>query len=241
VVEYARQLGLWEIIDITEDQANQGPIYDAIAQYDPASIYHFGHGNTCITTGDLEQAVWTCDECSNLAGRIVYLMSCLTAIGLGPAIMAAGGRAYAGFNVSWTWLSASGTDGDPYLDVYARGFYESANEVWIGLLDGEEFRDAAWRSYQKYTEWIDYWYNHPDDPRSQDCIKYLAHDRDSLVVLDQCEGFTTSEECIAYGCHWYDNGCHSMPQTNGGVEGFNWVVAIPIVALVGVALVVGTK
>lgn len=48
-----------------------------------------------------------------------------------------------------------------------------------------------------------------------------------------CEEYVTASECIAAGCEWYDNSCH----TPGG--GINWMIAGPVIAVVGIAFVVG--
>jgi len=241
-VQYAQSKGLWNIIDISAEQANKGPIYEAIDQHDPASFYGFGHGSSCTYTGDSEEPIFTCNECDRLNGRVVYLLSCLTGIGLGQAIINAGALAYAGFTVSWTWLSDSGTDGDPYADKYARGFWESANELWNALVDGEEFHDAVQRSIDKYDEWIDYWYyDNPQEPYSQECIKWLAVDRDGLIALDICDAITDETQCQQEGCYWYEDHCHSAPPTPPPGGGGLALAMVPIIAIVGIAYIVGQK
>jgi len=214
VVNYAQQKGNWTLIDIQAEQANKEPMYQAIDEHDPFSLYHFGHGNDCVVTGDMEQAIFTCSECSKLSGRIVYLLSCLTANGLGPAIIQNGGRAYAGFNISWTWMSLSGTQGDPYDDLVARGFFEGANELWLSLLDHNTFGEACQQSRDKYTEWIDYWYQ-TGGPYAASCMRWLLHNRDGLVELGDlevrltpCDTIATKQECETIGCYWYNNSCH---------------------------------
>jgi len=135
-------------------------------------------------TGDSEQDIFTVNECDKLAGKEVYLLSCLTANSLGPAIIQNGANAYAGYRISWTWVSDSGSDGDPYQDLYAKGFYESANELWLALIDGATFEEAVQAAIDRYNWWIDYWFNeNPEAPQSQDAIMWLIHDRNGLVAL----------------------------------------------------------
>ena len=216
VVDYANEIGRWNITDVQKTDANKDGIWAAIEESDPASLFHFGHGNDCVTTGDSEQPVWVCGDCANLAGRIVYFMSCLTANGLGPSIINdCGGKAYAGFNVSWTWL-ANDTNGDPYEDPFAYPFFESAMELWIGLLDGLTFGEAIQRSYDKYTEWIEI----KQAEGNSNSVKWLVHDRDSLVGLGDldaslclCGEYTNRNECVSNGCYWYDNSCNdTLPE-----------------------------
>jgi len=213
MVEYAQTKGL-TVIDIQAQDANQGPVWQAMETHDPGSIYCFGHGNNCIYTGDSEEMIFDCNNCTPLNGRITYFLSCLTGNGLGPAIMNAGAAAYAGFVVSWTWvLTGGGPTGDPYNDPYARGFFESANELWRGIIDGKTIHEASAQSVDKYNEWIDYWlYQNPTDPGAQECIKYLVKDREGLIFFpppQSCEQYSTQFYCAQSGCHWYANACHS--------------------------------
>lgn len=237
VVEYARSLG-WGVVDMSAGQAMQGPVFTAIDMEDPGSFYGFGHGNDCRYTGDTERDIFNCEECDRLAGRIVYLLSCLTANGLGPAIMENGAINYAGFDIEWTWISESGTEGDPYADSYAHGFWESANELWMAHLDGYNFHETIQCSIDKYNEWIDYWYDHPEDPSSDDCIMWLLWDRDGLVGLPavECGRYATQEECEMAGCRWNDGFCQSEV-----TAGINWTVAIPILLIVGIAFLAFKK
>lgn len=241
VVEYAQQKEQWNITDISAEQANKGPVYDALNDTDPLSFYGFGHGLDCRYTGDLEQDIFSCDDCSILSERVVYLLSCLTANGLGPKIIENGALAYAGFNISWTWLSQTGTDGDPYDDRYAFGFWESANELWMALLDGYDFQESVQKSIDRYDAWIDYWfYEEPEDPESQNCIMWLIHDRDGLVALDKCMNYSNQENCETGGCYWYNNICNSVPKTIDE-EGMSLGIVglIPIIALIGIVLIAG--
>jgi len=183
VIEYAQQQGQ-EIIDIAGGNANKAPVYAAIDSNNPTHFYGFGHGGNTRFTGDSEQDIFTVNECDKLAGKEVYLLSCLTANALGSAIIQNGATAYAGYRISWTWVSDSGSDGDPYQDLYAKGFYESANELWVALIDGKTFEEAVQAAIDKYNEWIDYWFDeNPEAPQSQDAIMWLIHDRNGLVAL----------------------------------------------------------
>ena len=126
-----------------------------------------------------------------------------------------------------------GTEGDPYADRYGRGFWESANELWVALCDGEEFHASVQRSIDKYNQWIDYWYyDNPEDPYAQEAIKWLTYDRDGLVALDVCDAITDQEACLAQECYWYEESCHSAPVAPeaGGLA----IAAIPVIMLVGI-------
>lgn len=191
MLEYADSKARWTIIDMAEERADKGPIYTALDQYDPQSFYGFGHGSNTVFTADSETPVFTTNDCGKLMGRDVYLLSCLTANSLGPAIINTGGNSYAGYNISWTWINDSDVNGDPYIDKYAKCFWESANEFWRAYIDGAAFPEAAQAAIDKYNWWIDYWlHTAPEDPKSEDCMMWLIQDRDSLVVMTK-EGYTS--------------------------------------------------
>ncbi len=227
----------WATFDLADEQANQEAVYSSIATNDPGVIYGFGHGNNDRFTAQHREDIWNTNSCDNLNGRMVYLLSCLTANSLGPMIMKKGALAYAGFNVEWTWIAETDTDNnfiyvDPYQDKYAKGFYESANELMIALSNGSSFIEAVQASIQKYNDWISYWYHdNPGDPSSQDCIMWLAHNRDGLVALTQCDYITNEADCTAAGCTWDGTSCHSIAQQK---TLFNPAILIPIVFVVGI-------
>jgi len=180
-VDYADSKGIWWISDIQKEEAVKNTVYGHIDVVNPGSIYGFGHGSPTVYTGDDEKSIFSVLECSKLSGRIVYLLSCLTANLLGPSIISNGAKAYAGFRVSWTWITSS-TDIDPYTDHYGKGYFESANELWISLCNGATFGEALQASVDKYNYWINYWLS-GDDPIKEEVAKWLIHDRDGLVGL----------------------------------------------------------
>lgn len=186
-----------DLIELQKYDAVKQPVWDTLEASDPIFVNGFGHGNTGIFTGDDSKAIFTDDECDILAGRIVYLLSCLTAIELGPAVISAGGVAYIGFNMEWTWL-ANNTHVDPYGDWYAEGFYRASNEFPIALIQGDMVSEAKDRSIAKYNEWIEIWETERSgDPYAASAISWLLADRDGLTVLG--DQLATITQTIA-GC-----------------------------------------
>jgi len=237
-INHSRSQG-WTSVVVSRESADKNTVYNAIDQHDPCAIFGFGHGSNCGYTGNsIAETIFDCTDCSKVKDRVVYLLSCLTANGLGPEMMNQGALAYAGFNISWTWLSTN-TNNDPYSDKYAKGFYESAVELWKALSEGKTFKEAVQRSVDKYNWWIDYWFDtNPEDENAQECIKWLAHDRDGLIAIDKCEG-KNQLACDKYGGYYYNKTCHVMPE--GGGDGINAgvIILIPIFCLMGIVLLVG--
>jgi len=171
------------VIELPGPQAAKSIVWDTLASMDPIFVNGFGHGSPNVYTGDSELPIFTSQECDILANRVVYLLSCLTAIELGPAIIKAGGMAYGGYNIAWTWLSED-VNADPY-DLYAaEGFYRSSNEFPIALLQGADVGMAEERCLAEYNRWINIWETERSGHESAAAaIKWLIHDRDGLTVL----------------------------------------------------------
>lgn len=243
VLNYAQGRG-WSTIDLPAEQAVKEQVINKLEMEDPEYSYMFGHGGSCLFTGDTEQEIFSCGSTQMLASRTLYFLSCLTALGLGPDIIANGGKAYAGYDIEWTWITENGTDGDPYLDLYAKGLYESANELWVAVIDGAAFPEAVQRCIDKYNQWIDYWiYENPEAEFSQEAIRWLAWDRDGLVML-LGEGPCVDGEtkCFGRNLHICESSKwvlleESSPQCRYSM---NIAAAVPILLVVGLVLIVMT-
>lgn len=234
----AENTGGWSVIDAGDNNANKQYVDEAIEYDDPGVIFGFGHGNQNRFTAQYREDIFTTSDCDRVSGRIVYLLSCLTANQLGPMMMEKGALAYAGFNQSWTWIADTDEynnflQPDPYFDKYAQGFYESAVAVMVALCAGYSFIEAIQASIQKYNDWIQYWYDNPD-PASQDCIMWLAFDRDALVAFSNCDEITDEQTCVQQGCLWEATQCATIPRH----ASINPVLLIPVVFVVGIAFVV---
>ncbi len=172
-----------DLIELQSYDAVKGPVWDTLEASDPIFVNGFGHGNIDIYTGDDTQAIFRDTECGILAGRVVYLLSCLTAVELGPAAIDAGGKTYIGFNISWTWMAQNIT-ADPYDDWYAECFYRSSNECPIALIQGDIVSEAKDRSIAEYNRWIEIWETERSgDPYAAEAIAWLVYDRNGLTVL----------------------------------------------------------
>jgi hypothetical protein len=243
VVQYARNRG-WEVTDLQAEQAVKQNVFNELQQNDPEYFYGFGHGSGVMYTGDTEQEIFSVGNTQILADRIISLLSCLTAISLGPDIIAKGGNAYAGYDVEWTWITEDGTDEDPYNDKYARGLYESANELWVAVIENNDFATAVQRCIDKYNSWIDYWINeNPEDEYSQEAIRWLAWNRDGLVMIlneGPCEN--GAQKCFGSNLHICENNEWVILEESSSQcrHSMNAAAAIPILLIVGFAFVVMT-
>jgi hypothetical protein len=183
ISDEANQCGL-TLIEAQKNEANKGPIWEILESSNPIFVNGVGHGSTTIYTGDDEHNyVFSIQECSILAGRVIYLNSCYTAVELGPESVSQGAIAYAGYKVAWAWFSDD-LDADPYDVYHAEPFWRSSNEFPISLIRGYSVEESEQKCIAEYDRWIEiYETERVSDPIAAEVIKFLISDRDGLTVF----------------------------------------------------------
>jgi len=190
VVDSLRGNGI-DVTDVQATDAVRTNVLAAVQEKDPVFFTGFGHGNSDIFTGDDEKAILDLNNVSTMSGRIVRLLSCLTARRLGPAMISAGAWGYIGYYEEWTWIQAN-LDQDPYVDPYACSFYRSADTDAMELGKGRTLKDAADAMVAVYNEEIERWTG-SSDPYASDEITWLTWDRDAMRVLGDMDATITGK------------------------------------------------
>lgn len=188
VVDSAIENG-YTVFDNVAEAAVHDTVHQSIQTNDPFIFYGAGHGNADVFGGDGNDTIFSTEDCDILIGRTVNLHSCSTGIRLGPEIIRKGGVSFLGYVNEWGWLKGddvnpSDPDADPYDCIYAKPFWESANQYMISLFAGRETKMAYTECYEKYNEWIDYW-RESGDPYAAQIIGLLAYDRDIMVLIEE--------------------------------------------------------
>ena len=188
VVDSAIENG-YTIFDNVAEAAMHDTVHQSIQTNDPFIFYGAGHGNETTFCGDQNNIIFTTEDCDILIGRLVNLHSCSTGSRLGPEIIKKGGVSFLGYVKDWGWLAEEGVnpsdpDADPYDCIYAKPFWESANQYMVSLFTGRETDKAYMECYEKYNEWIEYW-KESGDPHAAQVIGLLAYDRDIMVLIEE--------------------------------------------------------
>ena len=179
VVDEWRDRG-FAFTDLAGDSAVRVRVLEALAANDPVFCLLLGHGNETTLTGQgYDKVFWTCDS-RELAGRVVYALSCITAAELGPDAVAKGCKTYIGYDKTFGWIMS--VIQDPLADPYARSFFEPVLEIVRRLMAGFSAGEAYRASVDKWNEWIDYW-SRSVDPAAASVVMWLVHDRDAQKLL----------------------------------------------------------
>jgi len=180
VNEYASSRG-YTVTDLEGELARKTQFDDAITSQDPKFFHGVGHGNEDIFAGqDNEYLLQKCVDDDAMATRIVYLLSCTTAVNLGPSIIEKGGLAFIGYNDLFGWYTTRRKNWKPEVDGIFWAWMDFTNVLANSILKGESVDTAVSKAITRINAWIDYWsakegYEH--------IVEWLIADRDRLTKL----------------------------------------------------------
>jgi len=168
-----------DVEDLASSRATRSSVVSSLTGRDPALFIGVGHGSASVFTGQNQEKIfWKCN-CRELAGRVTFLLSCLTGRELGPDIVSKGGRCYMGYNEEFIWVQERAVN--PLEDRLGRPFFEPVLEICKRLADGETAGRAFRASIDKWNYWIDYW-SRQRDPVAAVVVMMLKWDRDAQVL-----------------------------------------------------------
>lgn len=216
--ECARRRG-FTVKDLKMEKTVRSEVERALSEIDPVFFIGCGHGNETIFTGHWYNKIFeSCVNDDKLKGRVVYLLSCLTAVTLGKTIVEKGGKAYLGYKVEFTWISKTY---DVMTDVCSWGFMVSAIFGVLPLIFGLTVSDA----YKTITTWFSLyidWWRKSADPLASEVIKWMIYDRDGLTLIgDKAARITNRPPIKFFGVPIYPDkrGFHHLKVVVYSVDG----------------------
>lgn len=200
--DYARELG-YEVIALEGGEATPEAVHSAILTHDPFFVFSSGHGCSSVhTTVDYKDALWVSPGCAEhshaddkvqmLRDRVTYLLSCYCGKELVPAIVKAGGRTAVGYSDEFLWVVD--TDSPINEDPFAVTFFDCPNYFMSLILEGENIRDAYYKTVDKYDYWIKQWETWIVENPNADAyhrsraflsINLLEHDRNIMSLYGE--------------------------------------------------------
>ncbi len=157
---------------------------------DVAYISVFGHGYDNLVTGQHGETLWQVGsyDPGEAQGKIIYLMSCLTARRLGPDLVDKGARAYFGYEENFTFMHMpSITDplDDPIADVFFQCNSQVDRLVADGLPAGRVFDATKQLFREKYEEYL---------ATDSDVAMTLLHDHDCFRMYGNIEASLPTDD-----------------------------------------------
>ncbi|NQU83095.1 MAG: hypothetical protein HQ536_00125 [Parcubacteria group bacterium] len=146
IIELANKKGI-QILDLKKDKANVKELESRISKMQPLFIVFNGHGSSdCITGHDNKDLIRVGDNEELLDGKMIYTVSCKSAMQLGPKSIKAGALSYIGYIEDFVFFYDYSKLAHPLEDKIAKLFLEPSNQVAISLIKGNTAGEASRRS-----------------------------------------------------------------------------------------------
>lgn len=179
----------YDLLTLFEDDAIREKFSPYCLLPDVIYISVFGHGYDNLVTGQHGEILWKVDSYDprEAQGKIIHLMSCLTAKKLGPDLVDEGALAYFGYEEPFTFMHMLGIT-DPLQDPIADVFFQCSSQVDRLVADGlpaGEVYDATKKLFrEKYEEFL---------ARDTDVAMALLHDLDCFRMYGEQEARLPTE------------------------------------------------
>lgn len=142
-------------------------------------ITGLGHGNVAVFTGHEHEELWRVGNyiSQEVRGKIIHLLSCLTAQKLGYDLVDKGALAYFGYKEKFAFLSQDPGPTDITEDPIADRFFKCDSEIDRLIADGHQASEVYKGVMELYErQFEEFAESYPDD------AKWLRHDMQALVL-----------------------------------------------------------
>jgi hypothetical protein len=203
----------YTIRELKASQALPDTINASLSELDPIFFWGVGHGNTGIYSVECKTVYMrTCDaNAARMAGRVVHLNSCLTAVSLGPDLINdKHALTYFGSNQEFWFYIGSG----PGTDRASKTVFLAEYQVEASLMDGKNTGQAKADQMAKYDEEIAYWTTGEGKthPHAADLARILQIDKSIATMLGR-------DDVVV---------CPSAPPPPGVMPGMSFLMVLPM-------------
>ena len=107
-------------------------------------IIGVGHGNEISFTGHNEALILEVGKYDprEVRGKVIKLLSCLTAVTLGPDLISNGAESFLGYKDDFVWVMDADLTSTPWADTIAAPVLMPVIDELNALLDGKTAREA---------------------------------------------------------------------------------------------------
>jgi len=144
-----------EVKELDGADATRANLEKFLKKQRPPFLFFNGHGNDDAIFGHQDEDLVKAGVNEGiLRDKIVYALACMSAAKLGPAAIAAGTKAYIGYEERFAFVTSKNHECEPDEDKLANIFKEASNEVPAALFKGATTKAAFERSQRKHTDLI---------------------------------------------------------------------------------------
>jgi len=146
-------------------------------------IIGVGHGNEISFTGHNEALILEVGKYDprEVRGKVIKLLSCLTAVTLGPDLISNGAESFLGYKDDFVWVMDADLTSTPWADTIAAPVLMPVIDELNALLDGKTAREAFDIELEGYSRNAEV----EEDELVKSCLEFNL---DNAVLLGAPEG-----------------------------------------------------
>lgn len=183
ILELANRKNI-QVINLKRKNANIKELKSRILKIKPLFIIFNGHGDDdCIAGYDNKILIKSGNNENLLKEKIVYAVSCRSAVELGKKSIIAGALAYIGYDSDFIFCHDEHKISRPLNDKIAKLFLEPSNQVAISLIKGNKSKEASKRSKKFFLRNMQKLLSSEALPESNQYAKFLWWDMKHQVCL----------------------------------------------------------
>ena len=172
----------FQVINLHRDRANRKETESIIKKQNPNLIVFNGHGSPDSVTGDKREILIQAGKNEDiLKQKITYAIACSSAKELGPKSVAAGAKAYIGYDDEFIFFYDPNKISKPLSDETAELFLEPSNKLVKSLIKGNTILESVSKAKDQFRENMSRLLSTASSPRDASMARYLWWDRRHLT------------------------------------------------------------
>ena len=185
VINYANKNAI-KIIDLGADKVTAGIFASYLKKQSPKLVLINGHGSPDEVAGHKDKTILKKGKNEGLLkNKIAYVLSCHSALELGPAAVKKGAKAFIGYNSPFVFLTDKNKECILEEDNLANIFKEPSNIISLSLIQGDTVEKAHQKSQEKYKELIKYYGSSNVTPEAKEIRFWLFWNMQSQVTIGE--------------------------------------------------------
>lgn len=173
-----------QVINLKRKKANIKELKSRLLKMKPLFIFFNGHGNNNHITGyENEILIQAGNNEDLLKHKIIYAVSCRSAVKLGLKSIKAGALTYIGYTGDFIFCNDDHKISRPLNDKIAKLFLEPSNQVAVSLIKGNKSEEASKRSKKFFIRNIQKMLSSEASSESNQYAKFLWWNMKHQVCL----------------------------------------------------------
>lgn len=183
ILELANKKNI-QVVNLKRKKANIKELKSRLLKMKPLFIFFNGHGSdSCITGYENKILIQAGNNEDLLKHKIIYALSCRSAVNLGLKSIKAGALAYIGYAGDFVFCHDDHKISRPLNDKIAKLFLEPSNQVAVSLVKGNTSEASSKRSKKFFIRNIQKMLSSEASPESSQYAKFLWWDMKRQVCL----------------------------------------------------------